>query len=196
MPKNDFLSGITISLFICISLIPTLFVNNLYAQIPLPPYLIFLTLPIIILVGLFIAFQLSKVAKIIWQIAKFGLVGISNTAIDFGILNILILLTGTVAGVGIILINAISFTGALLNSYYWNKTWVFNGSKKSNFLGFLIVTIIGMVLNTGIVFMGSTYIQPIGNLSSTQWTNLAKVIATGVSLLWNFAGYKLIVFKK
>lgn len=195
MPKKELFTGLVLSLLICLSLIPTLLVTGVYEQIPLPLPVIFIGFPILSFIGLSVAYTIGKKIKIFWQIAKFGLVGVSNTAIDFGILNVLILLTGVTAGIGIVFINALSFTAALLNSYFWNKTWVFKQEKKSNFYAFLFVTIIGMSLNSGIVFLITTYFSPMFDLSVTQWANLAKAFATIVSLLWNFAGYKLVVFK-
>lgn len=197
MTKKDFLIGFIISLLICISLIPTLLVTNLYNKIPFPPLLlIFISFPLLTLVGLLTSSLIAKKIKIVEQIAKFGLVGVSNTAVDFGVLNSLIFLTNTTSGSGIIPINATSFSIALVNSYFWNKRWVFGEGKRGNFVAFFVVTLIGLSINTSIVYLLTTYVTPIGVDSKTLWTNIAKVLATGVSLFWNFAGYKLIVFKK
>lgn len=60
---------------------------------------------------------------------------------------------------------------------------------------FLFVSVVGILLNSQIVNLGTSYIPPQFGLNQELWTNLIKVGATGVSLIWNFAGYKLFVFK-
>jgi putative flippase GtrA len=137
---------------------------------------------------------------IIGEIIRFAVIGVINTGIDFVILNILIWATGIKEGNGLIPLNAISFTCAVINSYYMNKRWAFkDGSQGQNgrkFSVFLIVSIIGIVINTLVLRVVSTNIHPMFGLSQTLWTNVAKLLATGVSLVWNFIGYKLFVFKK
>jgi putative flippase GtrA len=59
-----------------------------------------------------------------------------------------------------------------------------------------VVSIIGALINSGIVFAISTFVDPMFGLSQAVWVNAAKVVATGISLIWNFLGYKFIVFKR
>ncbi len=61
-------------------------------------------------------------------------------------------------------------------------------------LAFLVVSIIGAAINSGLVGILTQYWHITQNLDLNK--NLAKVIASVVSLMWNFTGYKLIVFKK
>ena len=128
------------------------------------------------------------------------MIGLLNTAIDFAVLNILIKLTGITKGNGLIPLNMISFTVAVTNSYFMNKHWSFADTSSSDggkkFSMFLVVSIIGAILNTWIVKFVSTNITPVLNLSPQLWVNVAKALATGVSLVWNFTGYKIVVFKK
>jgi putative flippase GtrA len=134
------------------------------------------------------------------QFLKFAIIGAINTGIDFAILNILSKMTGITKGDGLIPLNAISFTIAVTNSYFLNKRWAFGDSTQGEggkkFSLFLIISVIGAVLNTSIVRFVATNIDPMFGLSPQLWLNVAKAAATGVSLVWNFAGYKLFVFKK
>lgn len=136
------------------------------------------------------------------QISKFVMVGFINTGIDFGVLNLLMFLTAIYSGRWIILLNSISFTVAVINSYLWNKYWTFKkqgsetGQVAREFSQFLVVSIVGMLLNSGIVYGISTFTPALFGLSSALWTNFAKILATVVSMSWNFIGYKFIVFKK
>ena len=58
------------------------------------------------------------------EFKRFVIVGIVNTAVDLGVLNALILLSGTGhSGFSYSVLKTISFTVALANSYYLNRTW-------------------------------------------------------------------------
>jgi len=141
--------------------------------------------------------------RLMRQFSKFIVIGLMNTAIDFAILNLLMWSTGIYGGRWIILLNVISFTIAVINSYFWNKFWTFRAKEADEpaevakeFSQFIMVTLIGLVINSSIVFGITTFIPPFFGLSKEVWANLAKVVATGFSLIWNFVGYKFIVFKK
>jgi len=141
-----------------------------------------------------------KENKFIAQFGKFFIVGILNTALDFTILNILMWTTNTYEGSSIVYFNTISFSMAVINSYILNKYWTFedsgNAQAPRQFMKFFAVSAIGWGLNTGIMYSVTTLINPIFGLSPALWANFAKAMATGAVLMWNFAGYKLIVFKK
>lgn len=137
--------------------------------------------------------------KLIIQFLKFAVIGAINTGVDFLVLNLLMWATGITKGNGLIPLNFISFAVAVTNSYYLNKRWAFqdktSGESGKKFSVFLIVSIIGALINTGIVRFVSTNIDPMYGLSPQLWTNVAKLLATGVALIWNFIGYKLFVFR-
>ncbi|MBU1292201.1 GtrA family protein [Patescibacteria group bacterium] len=137
--------------------------------------------------------------KFIKQFSKFVVIGFINTALDFAILNLLMWWTGIYSGSWIILLNIVSFSIAVFNSYFWNKYWTFKDKDKieaKEFSQFVIVTLIGLAINSSIIFGVTTLISPMFGLSPELWANLAKAAATGFSLIWNFAGYKFFVFKK
>ena len=148
----------------------------------------------------YIAQLIGRKFKIVSQLAKYALVGIANTAVDFGILNLLAWVIGKYEGGIVGILNVVSFIVAVIHSYFWNKFWTFENKKKVNtviqFIQFVIVSIIGMLINTVIVYAMSTLVQPACGLGPKAWLNIAKVIATIASLIWNFIGYKLIVFKE
>jgi putative flippase GtrA len=61
---------------------------------------------------------------------------------------------------------------------------------------FLLVSIFGVVINTIIVRILTSNAGLFGTLSATERLFVAKVAATSISLIWNFIGYKALVFKK
>ena len=56
--------------------------------------------------------------------------------------------------------------------------------------------IIGIFINSGIVIFLTTCVDPLFNLSPERWLNIAKVCATAISLIFNFLGFKFLVFRK
>jgi putative flippase GtrA len=153
-------------------------------------------LPIVFLSGVLVGKFITKFIKVFFQIVKFGEIGVLNTVIDIGILNLLVWITGVTSGLALIPLNTISFLFASTNSYYWNKLWTFSDSTRGKFLQFLTVSIIGWGINTGIVFVGTTYFSNLTFFSAGAWVNIMKLAAIVFSMAWNFMGYKFIVFKK
>ncbi len=157
-----------------------------------------IALPLVFLAGIVLANILARVVGFIYQVAKFVEVGVLNTVIDFGVLNLLIWLTGITGGWAIAPLNATSFLCAATNSYFWNKFWTFKkggAATGGEFIQFLIVSGIGIGINTGVVVAGTGLISPLFGLSPGAWANIMKFLATFLSMFWNFFGYKFIVFK-
>ena len=161
--------------------------------------------------GLVIAHYISKKIAIVWQLAKFVIIGVMNTLVDLGILTLLIFVFRAffqidsslvvLAGVSAYsFYKATSFILANINSYYWNKYWTFsqNSEKKAGteFLQFFTVSLIGFLLN---VFMASYVfraVNPFARLNPDQWALIGAMAGSIAGLAWNFIGYKFIVFKK
>lgn len=142
--------------------------------------------------------RLMRVAK---QFIKFGIVGGINTAIDFGVLKALLMVTGITSGFELAVLNAISFSVAVVNSYFMNKRWTFEDKTRDpnesfKFSQFFVVSVIGLGVNSGIVYAFATFISPQFGISAQNWVLVGKLFATGASLVWNFVGYKLFVFRR
>ena len=216
MKKIDYAFAGLIGFFVGIFAIPTVINLNIHTKVAmrlgLPAGLFLALLPwimaVMYLAALWIGDQLARKLPIFLQITKFGAVGAFNTVIDFGIFNLLMLLSyrdvavKIAGGYGgsllfVVLLNTPGFVIAVINSFYWNKWWVFqkNNNEKAatNFPQFLVITVLGSLINSGIVW-GTTVISASG-LSSPTFFNAAKAGATIITLIWNFLGYKFIVFK-
>jgi putative flippase GtrA len=61
-------------------------------------------------------------------------------------------------------------------------------------LTFILVSVIGASINSGVVGVVTKYYPLTDNLDLNK--NLAKVFANAISLIWNFVGYRILVFKK
>ncbi len=183
---------------------PTLYVKFYLAIVPF----FLLATPL----GLRIAFLIGKKFAIIYQIAKFAIIGVANVLVDLGILSLLTILfslqfkiQSTDALIATItfysLFKSISFIIANINSYLWNKHWTFDQGKKkqtkSEFVQFFAVSLVGFLIN---VFVASVVFKIVlGSLTSLNPGQLGLLGAAAgsiVGLAWNFIGYKLWVFKK
>jgi putative flippase GtrA len=66
--------------------------------------------------------------------------------------------------------------------------------RVQRFLSFFLVSAVGFLINSAVLYAVTTYFTISSN--SGDNLNLGKILATGASLVWNFAGYKVFVFKK
>jgi len=65
---------------------------------------------------------------------------------------------------------------------------------KQEFIAFLVVSLIGLAINSLMIGIVSSSMHLTANPDLNK--NLAKILATFVSLFFNFVGYKIFVFKK
>lgn len=153
---------------------------------------------LVFLIGAPVALWLiEKIVPTLYQFGKFAAVGALNTFLDLGILNLASSLLNAFSGGWAPVLKGISFLCATTNSYFWNRTWTFNAAGKANgreAAEFYVVAIIGFALNVGIYTVFVNYLGHPG-ISDRLWANAGALVATACTLLWNFFGYKLVVFK-
>lgn len=157
-----------------------------------------LAVPPFWILGVWLGGFLSRWLSFTAQLGKFAAIGFLNTAIDFGVLNMLSAATGITSGFVIGGVNVPGFGAAVINSYFWNKFWVFKDREASvlhDFPRFLAVTLTGLFMNSAVVILVTTFIPPLAGIGPTTWLNLAKICATVLIMTWNFVGYKFLVFR-
>lgn len=134
--------------------------------------------------------QLKNLSKKHDEKLRFALVGGFNTALDFGLLFLLVWL-----GLPKIGANYISTGIAFIFSFFMNRSFTFKseGEAKKQFIPFMVVTMIGIWVLQPIVLLFITSIDSLFNESINLF--IAKLLATLVSLVWNFLMYKKFVFK-
>lgn len=124
---------------------------------------------------------------------RFALVGGLNTAIDFGVLFGLVAL-----GFDKIVGNYASTSIAFLFSFFANKSYTFkDGSKqtKKQFGLFLIITLFGLWVIQPIIIGLSVPLLDNSGLASAAALLVGKLLATAVTLVWNYTLYRKFVFK-
>ena len=148
--------------------------------------------------------KITRKYPVIGQFLRFGLIGGMNTGVDLVILNLLMFSTGLYEGQPYSVFKAISFCFAATFSYFMNKNWAFRDKSKekniSKFSQFFAVSLIGAIINVTIASLVVNYIKPMINfdniISDPLWGTIGALCGTAIGLIWNFMGYKLIVFKK
>jgi putative flippase GtrA len=149
----------------------------------------------------------TKSGHDIVRASKFGAVGIVNTLLDFSIYNVL----SSVTKLTLIQSNIISTTISMIVSFIANKKLVFRKSSTSlvkEAALFLVITAFGLyVLQNGTIklltdiwpgpislFLRIAHSVGISGHDQFLIKNGAKVIASIVSLTWNYIMYKKVVF--
>lgn len=126
--------------------------------------------------------------------ARFGVVGLANTALDFGIL-----LGLTSFGVPAVIANYPSSTAAVIFSFFANKKYTFKATGtnlKREIILFLIFTLFCAWVLQPLTILIVQYILSLIAISGVVSVVVAKVIATIVTLTWNYLTYSRYVFNQ
>jgi len=123
-------------------------------------------------------------SKEIHRFVKFAIVGAAGAVIDFTLLNIL----HGYLDWGLFWANTVSVSAAILSNFVWNRLWTFpesrNIKKRKQLPQFALVNFVGLLINNLIVVGVDAVLRPM--IGEPFSYNIAKAIAIGVVLLWNF----------
>lgn len=139
------------------------------------------------------------------RFVKFSIVGAIGAVIDFTLLNLSLHIIRDVLvwtllpqiNGNLLLANTISVSAAILSNFTWNRLWTFPESrtrkKRRQLPQFTIVNAIGLLINNVIVVgVDALLLAYIGE----PWSyNIAKAIAIGVVLFWNFGVNRLWTYR-
>jgi len=201
--KSDILSSLILGELVAVFLL--LISKNLEHDIPVldmlvkAKWLVFFLVPLLATFGVYSTFRLGRRNPLFFQFGKFLTIGLSNTSIDFGILNLLMFLTNIESGYLYSLFKAVSFLVAVINSYFWNKFWTFENTGTAigkEVLQFITISGIGFGINVIVASFIVNVIGSVGGISPRLWANIGAFAAILISVFWNFLGYKFVVFKK
>ncbi len=123
--------------------------------------------------------------RLIQQIAKFGVVGILATLLDYG----LVFALTEWAGLYYLLSSMLSFSISTIFNYIASVRWVFavnqEYSKTRNFVLFVILSIIGLGLNALVMWVGVEFLH---------WHYMiVKIGATAIVMVFNFTTRKKVL---
>ena len=145
--------------------------------------------------------------KLLLQFIKFGMVGVVNTAVDFGIFYLLaeqliyrLPTPGADAGAAVAFVytyfdyiaQTISFGAAVLVSYFLNKHWTFgarNQKNKSAIAKMYALNILGYLVLQAMFWFWR-------DIAGVEHKLLAKLFASLPVIVMNFFGTKFWVFRR
>lgn len=133
------------------------------------------------------------------DLGKFSAVGILNTVIDFGLLNLFMFFSGLARGHFFILAKTIAFTIASINGSYFNARWTFRDAMAATRMRFPLVaalSIVGAAINVGITAIGVEWVTPLYGISATWWANIASLAGTVGFLVWSVITWRVYVFTR
>lgn len=117
---------------------------------------------------------------------KYCVVGVLGTAIDVAILWLLV----RFGGLPVLAATSISFTVSVVNNFILNKFWTFSHPSQNYrklFIKFIIVSAGGLLLTNVFMWLFVHAIE--------IWYIWAKLITSGVVLVWNFLANKYWTFR-
>lgn len=122
------------------------------------------------------------------QFIKFGIVGVIATVIDFGIYLVLT----RVSGVNYLWANVMSFSISTLFNYWASMRFVFESKytgtgRIREAIIFVFLSILGLGVQQWSLWAAVTHLM--------LGTTLGKIVATGVSMVFNFVTRKLLLEK-
>lgn len=139
--------------------------------------------------------------KLIAQLFKFGVVGGISFVVDFAVYAVL----ANVIGIHYLLAGACSFVVSVTVNYLLSMKFVFesrdNMKKTTEFAVFVVLSLIGLGLNSLILYFCVDVVYENWTWLN-QWIGVdlmklaAKIIATGIVMVYNFISRKIFLEKK
>ncbi len=130
--------------------------------------------------------KLTEVIKTTKQFSKFAIVGLGNTLIDIGLLNLLLFWHWDV-----MIANSLAFIAAAINGFLWNKYWTFGdtvGDWRKQLPFYLLIVTVGLGISNAFIYFLSVIFG---------WdVNVVKILSIGAVFLWNFLAPKFLIFRK
>jgi len=123
--------------------------------------------------------------KLFKQIIKFGIIGGMAFLIDYSLLYVFT----DILGIHYLISSIISFTVSVIFNYILSIKWVFNVSenKKNTFIFFITFSIIGLLINQIIMYVGVDIIN--------IYYMITKIFATFIVMIFNFVTRKIFLEK-
>jgi putative flippase GtrA len=185
---------------IALALVSGLTVAWLFNDIFSARYL-YIIFPILSVFCLWLAYIAGKNHLFVFQAAKFFLIGAFATVVDLIFFEISVwVFSSFFIGISLLIPKAISFIVATLTKFWGNKHWAFeqhdNASVKKEFLYFIMMTLIGLIIDIGFFYYLVQILEPQFAIRPDLWIKLSVVISALASAVWSFGSYKFIVFKK
>lgn len=138
-------------------------------------------------------------SKELIQFLIYAVIGVWNTVLDFALFWLFINLFDRLKWPKNFILNktvsahCLSFIIANVQSYFLNKTFAFAGSKNDGgFLLFFLVSCFTLGVSSSALYL-ITKGQPKDKINKKR-AFIGKIVASAISMIVNYLGYKFIVF--
>ena len=133
------------------------------------------------------------------RFSKFSVVGLSNAAIDIGVLNLFLWLEPTREVSLLVLYNGVALVLANLNSYLWNTLWTFRGRAEHDarqIVLFALQVLVNIGISNGLFWALVHPIVAYTDVPTYLAGNVAKIISVTVASIVSFFIMRYVVFSR
>jgi len=135
-----------------------------------------------------------RVPSVSWQAIRFGMIGLTGTAISF----VLFTLLNQRLGWRVIVANPIAYGAGIVNNYFWNRVWNYRHLERRSVLHqggqFALISFGGLILHTGILGVATQLGVSVKHNFLVYCAAYAG--ATAASYAWNFTVNHRITFRQ
>jgi putative flippase GtrA len=129
--------------------------------------------------------------------ARFSVVGLSNGVVDYGTLNLLMLLFPTRSPTWLAFYNVLALVLANTNSYVWNSRWTFKGRSTytpKEITLFAAQAVVNILVASGVIWAVSAILFSSTHLPSIAVGDVSKVSSSIVATTLSFLVLRYLVF--
>ncbi len=133
------------------------------------------------------------------RFSKFSLVGLTNAAVDFGVLNLFLWLEPTREVTLLVCYNGVALVLANLNSYVWNTLWTFRGRAEHDLrqvVLFVLQAFVNIGISNGLFWVLIHPIVVYTDVPTYLAGNVAKIISVTVASTISFFIMRYVVFSR
>jgi putative flippase GtrA len=133
------------------------------------------------------------------RFSKFSIVGLSNSIVDIGVLNLFLWLEPTREVYLLVLYNGIALVLANVNSYVWNTLWTFRGRAEHDLrqvVLFSLQVLVNIGVSSGLFW---ALIHPVivyTEVPTYLAGNIAKILSVTVASTISFFIMRYVVFSR
>jgi putative flippase GtrA len=133
------------------------------------------------------------------RFSKFSIVGLSNSVVDIGVLNLFLWLEPTREVYLLVLYNGIALVLANVNSYVWNTLWTFRGRAEHDLrqvVLFSLQVLVNIGVSSGLFW---ALIHPVivyTEVPTYLAGNIAKILSVTVASTISFFIMRYVVFSR
>lgn len=136
--------------------------------------------------------------KFFGSYAKFSMVGLTNVVVDYGTLNLLLLLFPTRELNHLAAYNLVALVLANTNSYFWNTRWTFSSRASHDHRQkalFAAQALLNVGVSSVVLWLAARMLFTYAALPSIVVGDLAKILSSVVATTLSFLILRCLVFR-